>query len=114
MSSLLTQLFGTAGLLSEEDAAAFAAAHQLGRAPEERYVDSLQPERQVTQWIGGNFVCWEEFWLKETQTKAIKLIAPEARWLTQSEAAHLICASRSQGQLEMLSPAHQERSTAVA
>ena len=114
MSSLVKQLFGNAALLSEEDAVAFATAHQLGTAPEDRHIDSLSPDRQVTQWIGGQFVCWEEFWLKETQTKAIRLVAPEARWLNHVEAAHLICASRSQGQIERLSPANQEHSSAVA
>ena len=102
MSDLLFTLFGDATLLSEEDVAAFAAAHQLGDEPSHEVSEFLSAERQVTQWIGGKFVCWEEFWLSETQHKAIRLIAPERRWLSRLEAAHLICASRSQRQLEVL------------
>ena len=102
MSDVLTRLLKQQVLLSDQDAIAFAAAHCLSEPCSSEVVDS-RLERQVSQWLGGLFVCWEEHWLEESGQRAIRLVAPEARWLSKQEAARLICASRTQGQVEALS-----------
>jgi hypothetical protein len=102
MSDVLSRLLREEDLLSDEDANAFASAHQLSEPCHDDVVDS-QLERQVSQWLGGLFVCWEEHWLEESGQRAIRLVAPEARWLSRIEAARLLCASRTQGQVEALS-----------
>ena len=102
MSDVLWSLLRQEELLSSQDADAFAAAHCLSEPSSNESVDS-QLERQVSQWLGSQFVCWEEHWLEESGQRAIRLVAPEARWLSRQEAARLLCASRTQGQIEALS-----------
>ena len=101
MSDVFNTILSDCLVLSDEDAIAFARAHQLSAYTESDAVD-YRLERQVSQWIGGHFLCWEEHWLKESEQRAIRLISPEARWLSSTEAARLLCASRAQGQLESI------------
>ena len=101
MSDVFNTILSDCLVLSDEDANAFARAHQLSAYTESDAVD-YRLERQVSQWIGGHFLCWEEHWLKESEQRAIRLISPDARWLSSSEAARLLCASRAQGQLESI------------
>ena len=101
MSDVFNTILSDCLVLSDEDANAFARAHQLSAYTESDAVD-YRLERQVSQWIGGHFLCWEEHWLKESEQRAIRLISPDARWLSSNEAARLLCASRAQGQLESI------------
>ena len=96
-------------VLSDEDADAFARAHQLSAHTESGAVD-YRIERQVSQWICGHFLCWEEHWLEESEQRAIRLVSPEERWLSSGEAARLLCASRAQGQLESIGDSDWEDS----
>ena len=101
MSDVFNTILSDCLVLSDEDASAFARAHQLSAYTESDGA-GYRLERQVSQWVGGHFLCWEEHWLKESEQRAIRLISPEARWLSSSEAARLLCASRAQGQLESI------------
>ena len=101
MSDVFNTILSDCLVLSDADANAFARAHQLSAYTESDAAD-YRLERQVSQWIGGHFLCWEEHWLKESEQRAIRLISPDARWLSSSEAARLLCASRAQGQLESI------------
>ena len=107
MSDVFNTILSDCLVLSDEDADAFARAHQLSAYAEA--VD-YRLERQVSQWIGGHFLCWEEHWLKESEQRAIRLVSPEARWLSSGEAARLLCASRAQGQLQSIGESEWEDS----
>ena len=109
MSDIFNKILSDCLVLSEEDASAFARAHQLSAYTESDEVD-YRLERQVSQWIGGHFLCWEEHWLEECDERAIRLVSPEARWLSRNEAARLLCASRVQGQVETIGEAGWEDS----
>ena len=109
MSDIFNKILSDCLVLSEEDATAFARAHQLSGYTELDASD-YRLERQVSQWIGGHFLCWEEHCLKEGEERAIRLVSPEARWLSLGEAARLLCASRAQGQLESIGEAGWEDS----
>ena len=102
MSDVLSRLLGEEFVLSDRDVAAYAVAHQLSEEVQEGE-NSGRLERQVSQWIAGQFVSWEEYLLDESGERIIRLVSPEAKWLSRSEAVRLICAARTQGQVEALS-----------
>ena len=75
MSDVFNTILSDCLVLSDEDASAFARAHQLSAYTESDGAD-YRLERQVSQWVGGHFLCWEEHWLKENEQRALRLISP--------------------------------------
>ena len=69
MSDVFNTMLSDCLVLSDDDAIAFARAHQLSSYTESDAGD-YRLERQVSQWIGGHFLCWEEHWLKESEQRA--------------------------------------------